>query len=1416
MLLVTENNFTLSSDLIELLNQTPQNINVAQYEGVDTQGIHIFRIVFLNDFSLQTPEAIYYLGKIAHEVNPHFLENGVYEKLVEVYESGNAQTITYEINFFGKQITIEALIVKMGTCLISYSKDITARLAKENILIAKTKMLDEAHKILEMGTWELDMQTKIISSSFHLGEFFELPNSPTTITLDEYYKLLFTENIEAIKQNFIAQISKDESFFMERRIVTQSGKDKYIEITGKPIFEKQICTKVIGTFREITKRKHHELELIKDEILLGEAKQLLLMCTWNFNPETKEAHYSKELSEILEFEEPTVLNSFDEYLQYIHPDDKQNAKENLSNSIASSNYNFKADRKILTQKGNIKYIEIVGQSIVRNGNVKRVFGTIRDITEEKIKLLGLFEQELRLQEIQQVLKIGTWSADIPNNTAFFSSELSEILEYNTPVVFHSYEEYFNHISPEERHLSKFNYDRIYNFSEVNYRIERKMISKKGNVKYIELTCQSYQEDEKIVRLFGTIKDITERKLKDIRLLESEQLLIEARNLLKMGSVRFDYTNDVHYLSEELSKILELDDLRAFYKFDDWWHYVAPEEKEISKRNFESGKIGAVTEVEILERKFISAKGNEKYVEFIFEPNQHNPAILTGTFRDITEKKIEEIKLLQAQKELIEARSLLKMGTWYFDLVNHTVHYSKELSQILQYDVATEFYDFEQFFAHVHADDKEKVQNSYYNKIDSTAETFAVTTDRKMVNYHGQICYIEFNTKAVYENGQKISIHGTFRDITEKKIKDLKIEESEQRLLEAQKMLKTGTWQFNTETRILQLSSEIRRLLNNNLPLVLSDKEYFEYINPSIRKKFIEKFNLLIKEKRNFKTINNYLFADGSEFFVEIVGHPATNKKDEKEFVGTFRDITEEHKKDIALKESEERFRLLFEHNPAMYFTLNEKGIILSVNQFGIDFLGYAKEELIALHVSKVFHPDDVHKAARNLEILKQSHENFWQWEIRKVKKNGEIIWVKETASIAKNKTGNDIFLIICEDITTEVENRELIKIKQKELIQAKEKAEEAAKEKQQFASIMSHEIRTPLNAVIGITNLLLMENPKPEQVQELNTLKFAGENLLLLVNDILDFGKIEAGKVVLESTPFNISSLIKNIKNSYIYKATEKGILLKSTIDEALPKIVLGDPTRLSQILTNLISNAIKFTEHGFVEITLRKMKSINGNEVKVRFEIADSGIGISKDKHHLIFESFSQANTDTNRKFGGTGLGLTITKKLIELHQSQIQLQSESGKGTTFYFDITFEMADDFIKNNEISNTLVETKDMIGKHILVVEDNAFNQLVAVKFLEKWQAIVDVADNGLIALKKIEQKKYDLILMDIQMPEMNGIEATHIIRTNKNEQIKNIPIIAFTAAADTDKEKMIAEGMNDSISKPFNPTELFNKILQFI
>jgi CheY-like chemotaxis protein len=362
---------------------------------------------------------------------------------------------------------------------------------------------------------------------------------------------------------------------------------------------------------------------------------------------------------------------------------------------------------------------------------------------------------------------------------------------------------------------------------------------------------------------------------------------------------------------------------------------------------------------------------------------------------------------------------------------------------------------------------------------------------------------------------------------------------------------------------------------------------------------------------------------------------------------------------------------------------------------------------------------------------------------------------------------------------------------------------------------MSHEVRTPLNAVIGMTNILLMDNPRPNQIEELNTLKFAAENLLVLVNDILDFSKIESGKVILENISFDLPLLVNNLKNSYHFNASDKGIKINSIIDENIPSQILGDPTRLSQILNNLVSNAIKFTEVGFVDISIRKLEE-DSKRISIRFEISDSGIGIAPEKHQSVFDSFSQANSDTTRKYGGTGLGLTITKKLIELHNSQIFIESEIGKGSTFYFDISFELSND--KDVKIvSFDDLDSNKLKDKKILLVEDNPFNQLIARKFLEKWHAIVETADNGIFALEKLTVNKYDLILMDIQMPEMDGIETTKAIRKHRDISLQKIPIIALTAVAmENDKEKLLKDGMNDYISKPFNPNELFKKITKYM
>ena len=391
---------------------------------------------------------------------------------------------------------------------------------------------------------------------------------------------------------------------------------------------------------------------------------------------------------------------------------------------------------------------------------------------------------------------------------------------------------------------------------------------------------------------------------------------------------------------------------------------------------------------------------------------------------------------------------------------------------------------------------------------------------------------------------------------------------------------------------------------------------------------------------------------------------------------------------------------------------------------------------------------------------------------------------------------------------------EYLKKSNTELEQTRDSLIETQKFRQQFLANMSHEIRTPMNAIVGLTNLLLKGNLDQQQDKYLNVIKKSGANLLVIINDILDLAKIESGKMELESAPFTLKASISGIQTILNLKAEEKGIRMIENISEDVPEWVLGDETRITQVIMNLAGNAIKFTTKGSVTIDV-SLKSKEGNKCKVKFSIKDTGIGIPEDKIDKIFESFGQASVDTTRKFGGTGLGLTISKQLVEMHGGELIVKSEVGKGSDFYFIIDY--TETTAPVDEIIDDNPETHNLAGKKILLVEDNEFNQLVAVDTIKDIfpELIVDVAENGLIALDMLAAENYSFIFMDIQMPEMDGYETSRQIRKRFTGEKRNIRICAMTANVTKEEIDVCASaGMNDYMMKPFTQEDLKEKILK--
>ena len=380
------------------------------------------------------------------------------------------------------------------------------------------------------------------------------------------------------------------------------------------------------------------------------------------------------------------------------------------------------------------------------------------------------------------------------------------------------------------------------------------------------------------------------------------------------------------------------------------------------------------------------------------------------------------------------------------------------------------------------------------------------------------------------------------------------------------------------------------------------------------------------------------------------------------------------------------------------------------------------------------------------------------------------------------------------------------------LRKAADEAELGLKTKTEFLSTMSHEIRTPLNVVIGMTHLLLRNTPRKDQEKNLNVLLFSANNLLSIVNDILDYNKIEAGKVNFEMVPMDIAFIAQHISSGLSSNAAEKDITLNTEIDPLLTRKIIGDPTRTSQVIYNLVHNAIKFTEQGSVLLSVQ-VEKITDEKVTLTIRVADTGIGIEPEKQQLIFDRFTQADSSTSRSYGGTGLGLAITKRILELQGVVLNLRSEPGKGSVFYFTQTFSLSNELVNPDEPDYKPVMSENQLqGISILVVEDNPFNIMVAQSLLERGGATVDVATNGEEALEKIQPEKYHVVLMDLNMPVMDGFEATRRLRARG----VTLPVIALTASLPAEVEKDIqSAGLTDIVVKPFNPDELFRVILKY-
>ncbi|MDO6391414.1 PAS domain S-box protein [Pontibacter sp. BT731] len=663
----------------------------------------------------------------------------------------------------------------------------------------------------------------------------------------------------------------------------------------------------------------------------------------------------------------------------------------------------------------------------------------------------------------------------------------------------------------------------------------------------------------------------------------------------------------------------------------------------------------------------------------------------------------------------------------------------------------------------------------------------------------------FNTikKPLITKGGEVHVLGISDNVTEQYNANKRLEESE----ELHRLLSENSRDlvclYDAEVRYTYVSNAVEEMLGYK-PEELIGAFAADFIHPDdVTKIEIMGQQVALKQRNNTTVQHRQKHRDGYYIWVETSIKPIIDSSGNVvKFQSSSRDISERRLADEALRKSEKKYRDLIQYSQAYMCTHDLQGVILSVNPYLVEMLGYREEEILGKSMKQFFpllhrqnFPDYL-KQFENQTVVKgilsvlrkDKEERFLSYQNYKVREDGQEPYV----------------IGFAQDVTDRIQTEH-------ELKNAKEAAEESARVKENFLANMSHEIRTPLNGILGMSGLLHKTQLDETQLNYLKIINQSADNLLVVINDILDVAKIEAGKLELESIPFRIEETVQTAYQTLKYKAEEKEIALRLGELDLPHTLLQGDPFRLNQILLNLLNNAIKFTEEGSVTLHARTLEETPAT-LTMEISVVDTGIGVPADKKELIFEGFTQAYSSITRKYGGTGLGLSICKNLVERQGGDIWVEDNPEGGSIFRFMITYPKSEEG-QLEEKEAVAIDFSSLGAVKVLLAEDNEVNVFLAQAIMEEWGFRLDVAYNGLEAVDMVKHSDYDIVLMDIQMPELSGIDATMQIRSLSDQVKAAVPIIALTAnALKGDAEKYLSAGMSDYLSKPFEAEVLYTKI----
>jgi len=951
------------------------------------------------------------------------------------------------------------------------------------------------------------------------------------------------------------------------------------------------------------------------------------------------------------------------------------------------------------------------------------------------------------------------------------------------------------------------------------------LHKDGGYRYLDSNATPIFDSQGYFSGFqGIDRDVTERKETEVALLESRQLL---ETIIDTAPIRVFWkdrqsrylgcnsafardagmpsprdmigTDDFQYTGRDIAVLYQADDRQVM-------------ESGIPKLDFEEPQT--------------APDGRQKVLRTSKMPlrNQAGEIIgVLGIYEDVTERRQNEEALEEANFFLKESQQIGRLGGWRADPISNQVVWTEGVYAMVEMpldykpDLATglDFY---------------YPQSSRERVVDNLAQTLKTgkpfTIQTELRSSTGKDLWVELRGFPHYREGRIDYLMGTLQDITERREIEQTIRNEAELRRQMMESLPGVFYMFGRDGRF--------QTWNRNFQVITGrSEEELAQTHPLDLFEEPEKSLVAEKIRQGFETGQaaveaNIVAKDGSKTFCFLTGL-RIRLQDTEVLIGTGVDIGERRAMEIALRRSEEnlnRAQAVGEVG-SWLLDISTGRVEWSMEKLRIFGLPQQSSRSIVDYWEKIY-PDD-----------RPSVESAWQAALEgvpydiehRILVSGQIRWVRQRAHIERDAQGQPLTGIGTTQDITERKQAEaelsqyrhhleaLVETRTAELVQAKEAAEAANQAKSRFLANMSHEIRTPLNAVIGLTYLLMREIQEPKPHAQLVQVNDSAQHLLRIINDILDLSKIEAGKLVLELEDFSLTQIIDQAFSILKESAVEKNLGLVKNLDAKIPSRLRGDAMRISQILLNFISNAIKFSTQGQITVQAQLIE-LTSDSVRIHLQVRDQGIGIANEQQGRLFQAFNQADESTTRRFGGTGLGLVIAKRLAGLMDGDVGVESEPGAGSTFW--VTMRLAHASHKPDSIPLPVQQyppeeelAKHFIGLRVLLVEDDPINQEVANELLACMGLAVDIAANGLQAVEKVQTEHFDLVLMDMQMPVMDGLEAAQTIRQLPDKQ--NLPIIAMTANAfEEDRKRCLEVGMNDHIGKPVDPATLYRTLLRWL